>query len=239
MNGLKKSARLLLFVTIFSVAMAFLECAVVVYLRAIYYPDGFMFPMKMLNSLLFKTEFFREFATLIMLGSLAVIAGKSAYSRFAYFVFSFAVWDIFYYIFLYLLLGWPQSLMTWDVLFFIPTVWVGPVIAPVINSLCMIALALVIISKEEKGIYLNKKIFWFLLVAGSVIVIVSYTYDYSAFILGKFPISELFQSKNKDEIMKYAENYVPQFFPWWMFVAGVSMHLAAILMMGSRKFLWK
>lgn len=235
MKGLKNSGNTILYVAIFATAMAFLESAVVVYLRAIYYPEGFVFPMKMLDSLIFRTEFFRELATIIMLLCIAVIAGKSRHARFAYFIFSFAVWDIFYYVFLYLLLAWPQSLMTWDVLFFIPTVWVGPVIAPVINSVCMIVLALLILSKAEQGVFPNGKLFWFLLIAGSVVVIVSYTYDYSAFMLGKFSMGELFQSSNKKQILEFAETYVPQFFPWWVFIGGVGMHVTAILMLGLKK----
>jgi len=34
-----------LIVAIFAIAMAFLESAVVVYLRALYYPDGVIFPL--------------------------------------------------------------------------------------------------------------------------------------------------------------------------------------------------
>jgi hypothetical protein len=235
MKGLKSSKNTILSVAIFAMAMAFLESAVVVYLRAIYYPEGFVFPMKMLDELIFKTEFFRELATIVMLLCIAVIAGKSSHQRFAYFIFSFAVWDIFYYVFLYFLLAWPQSFMTWDVLFFIPTVWVGPVIAPVINSLCMIVLALMILIKAEQGVYLKGKLLWFLLIAGSIIVIISYTYDYSAFMLGHFSITELFQNTHKVRVMKFAETYVPQYFPWWIFVLGVIMHISAILMLGFRK----
>ena len=54
------------------------------------------------------------------------------------FMISFGVWDIFYYVFLRLLIGWPESLMTWDLLFLLPVPWVGPVIAPVLVSLSMI-----------------------------------------------------------------------------------------------------
>ncbi|HNX08095.1 MAG TPA: hypothetical protein PKL96_10970, partial [Bacteroidales bacterium] len=113
---MKNTLTKIIWVAIFAIAMGFLESAVVVYIRALYYPEGFMFPMKLISDQIMITEFFREAATMIMLIGIAVIAGSSAIERFAYFIFSFGIWDIFYYIFLYALLGWPQSLMTWDVL---------------------------------------------------------------------------------------------------------------------------
>jgi membrane protein implicated in regulation of membrane protease activity len=62
----------------------------------------------------------------------------------------FAIWDIFYYIFLWLLIGWPESFFTWDILFLLPVTWVGPVLAPVINSLTMIVLAGLILLADRK-----------------------------------------------------------------------------------------
>lgn len=110
--------------------MAFLESAVVVYLRAIYYPDGNLFPMKLIEGRIAVTELWREAATMVMLITVAVIVSKRAIERFAWFIYAFAIWDIFYYVFLYFLLGWPQSLLTWDILFLIPVTWTGPVLAP-------------------------------------------------------------------------------------------------------------
>ncbi len=98
------------------------------------------------------TEIFREAATLIMLVGIGIIAGRNSSERFAWFLYSFAVWDIFYYIFLKLLLNWPESFMTWDILFLIPATWVGPVIAPVIVSITMIAFALIILYSNQKSI---------------------------------------------------------------------------------------
>jgi len=98
------------------------------------------------------TEIFREAATLIMLVGIGIIAGRNSSERFAWFLYSFAVWDIFYYVFLKLLLNWPESFMTWDILFLIPVTWVGPVIAPVIVSITMIAFALIILYSNQKSI---------------------------------------------------------------------------------------
>ncbi|MBK6833902.1 MAG: hypothetical protein IPG89_06345 [Bacteroidetes bacterium] len=65
-----------------------------------------------------------------MLVGAGIIAGKTRLTRFAYFIIAFAIWDIFYYVFLYVLLQWPESLFTWDILFLVPVPWTGPVIAP-------------------------------------------------------------------------------------------------------------
>ena len=88
----------------FSVAMGFLESAVVVYLRAIYYKEGFQFPLIAMDTTLAITELLREAATLVMLVGVAALSAQSAYRRFSFFLIAFAVWDIFYYVFLKLLL---------------------------------------------------------------------------------------------------------------------------------------
>lgn len=46
---------------IFSIAMGFLEAAVVVYLRQLYYPVGFTFPLQSKALPALKIEFLREF----------------------------------------------------------------------------------------------------------------------------------------------------------------------------------
>lgn len=49
----------------FALAMGYMESTAVVYLRALYYPQGFTFPLKEMAQQLVMTEFFREAATLI------------------------------------------------------------------------------------------------------------------------------------------------------------------------------
>ena len=138
-------------VTVFSVSMAFVEAAVVVYLRTIYYPDGFEFPLRPITDNMIGVELLREFATILMLCSIAVLAGKRLWERFAYFLFCFGVWDIFYYIWLKVLLDWPSSIFDWDILFLIPLPWIGPVIAPVSISLLMVIFGFFIIYSFYKG----------------------------------------------------------------------------------------
>ena len=139
-------------ITAFAIAMGFLESAVVVYLREILYPEGFAFPLSPIPVSLALTELLREVATLIMLVGIGIIAAKRFSTGFAWFIYSFAIWDIFYYLFLKLLLDWPESLFTWDVLFLIPTTWTGPVLSPILVSLTMILLALVILVRADRGI---------------------------------------------------------------------------------------
>jgi len=163
---------------IFAISMGFFESAVVVYLRTIAYPGGFAFPLQPLSTDLSTTEILRELFSLIMLFSVACLLGKRAIDRFGWFIFNFAIWDIFYYIFLYLLIGWPGSIGTMDLLFMIPVIWAGPVWAPVLLSLLMIFLAIPIINYSQRIRYMRfrfKEILFLCL--GSVLCFLSFTLD--------------------------------------------------------------
>lgn len=217
-------------VFIFAVAMGYLESAVVVYIRHIYYPEGFDFPLRPLDKQIIITEVFREVATLFMLMAIGFIASRKPLQRFAWFIFSFAVWDIFYYVFLRLLIGWPQSLLTWDVLFFIPVTWIGPVIAPIINSLMMILLSLVILHYARINAAVKTGLWvWLLLISGSVVVMIAYMMDYTAFIASGFSLSEMLNTGNNQEVMELASHYIPRSFNWFLFSTGALMHLAGII----------
>ena len=141
--------RTLLLVCIFSIAMGFLESAVVIYLRELYYPSGFKFPLIALPANITLVEIIREASTMIMLVLIGFFAGKNTTQRFSFFLFSFAVWDIFYYLFLKVFTGWPESLFTWDLLFLIPLPWIGPVITPCILSLTMILTPSFLLTSRE------------------------------------------------------------------------------------------
>ena len=128
--------------TVYAVAMALLESAVVVYMRHLYYANNPLeiFPLQFLNSYDTVLELSREAATVIMILTVALLADRSSRTRtFAAFVFVFGVWDLFYYFWLKVLLGWPRSWLEWDVLFLIPSVWLGPWICPAMISLLFIA----------------------------------------------------------------------------------------------------
>lgn len=219
--------RQLIIITAFAIAMGYLESAVVVYLRDILYPDGFGFPLTMMPVHLALTELFREAATVVMLVTLGMLASRRFSTGFAWFIYGFAIWDIFYYVFLRVLLGWPESLMTWDILFLIPTTWTGPVLAPVLVSLTMILLALVILIRADKGgeTRIPGKV-WAGLILGSLVLIWAFIYDYSEHMLTQFTLWEMFRVKNP-EVLEVATRYIPGRFPWWIFGIGEGILLAS------------
>src|ERR1035438_4418730 len=90
---------------------------------------------------LLSVEIAREAATIVMLVSVALVAGGRA-SWLPSFAIAFGTWDIFYYVFLKLLLHWPASIMTWDILFLVPVPWAAPVLAPVVVSVTIIGAGL-------------------------------------------------------------------------------------------------
>jgi len=85
-----------------------------------------------------RVELVREAATLLMLLTLGALAGRTWRSRLAYSAIAFGVWDLFYYLFLKVISGWPASLFDWDVLFLLPVPWWGPVLAPMCIAVLMI-----------------------------------------------------------------------------------------------------
>ena len=225
----KSLSFLLVVVTIFSMAMGLLESAVVIYLRKILYPEGFAFPLSPVQPDLMLTELLREGATIIMLLGVGFLAGRSSQERFAWFLYAFAIWDIFYYVFLWLLIGWPSSIMTYDVLFLLPSTWVGPVIAPLIVSLSMIVFALLILVMDRQKEAINiPGISWLLLITGSLILIAGFIWDYSAFIMETMTIRDIW-TLPKEEVLKLATQYVPRKFNWFLFILGELMILSGIL----------
>lgn len=211
-----------IWVSIFSVAMGYMESAVVVYLRAMFYPEGFDFPLQSIEEHIVITEIFREAATIIMLIGIGIVAGRRNIERFAWFIYSFAIWDIFYYVFLKLLIGWPASFLTWDVLFLIPVTWVGPVITPILVSLTMILLAVVIVVPERlHNIHVKvKPLDWGLFILGSLVIIVSFTEEYSRFILSNYSLKVIWSLPNHKPIFDLAMQFDPQLYRWWIFWLG-------------------
>jgi hypothetical protein len=168
--------------------MAFVESAVVVYLREIYYPEGFEFPLKAFTNNVIAIEILREVATVFMLLSVAVITGRRLWERFAYFIFCFSVWDIFYYVWLKVLLDWPSTLLEMDILFLIPLPWVGPVIAPVSLSVLMIIFSLYIILLFYKGYdFKPTPLSIMLALTGTVVILFSFMRDTGATLRQEYP----------------------------------------------------
>ena len=135
----------LILVGIFAVAMAYLESAVVVYLRALYGIEDLLRDTPLTEDIFTCIEIGREAATLIMLVIIGLLSGNTWLKRIGYSIFAFAIWDIFYYIWLYVFIQWPKSLFEWDILFLIPLPWWGPVITPVIISIFLIIISYLLI----------------------------------------------------------------------------------------------
>ena len=221
----------LIWISFYGIAMGFLESAVVVYLRRIYYPYGFDFPLASMESSMVGTEVLRELATMIMLLTVSILSGRNFRQRIAYFIYSFAIWDIFYYIFLYVLTGWPSSLMTWDILFLIPDLWVGPVISPVLVSITMIVLALIILVKDAKGLKFNLNFFSIsFFIAGACLVFLAFVWDYSRYMLNYHTLKELLNLPENRAVFDTAGNYLPQQFNWFLFIFGEVLVISAIIL---------
>ena len=121
------------------------------------------------------TEIGREAATLVLILTACILIGRNRRQRFAYFLAIFAVWDIFYYVWLKVLLDWPASIMEWDILFLIPTTWASAVIYPVIISVIMLVFAVVILYRDAVGRPINvSPLDWLLFAAAGVIIIISF-----------------------------------------------------------------
>ncbi len=214
-------------VVLFSIAMGFLETAVVVYLRELYYPGGFQFPLSAMNPHIVFVELMREAATIIMLAGVGILAGRTPLQRLAFFLGSFAIWDLTYYIFLKALLDWPASLMTWDILFLIPVPWVGPVLAPCLISLTMLLLAAALYYRDaiRPGVLRLNGREWAGFVVGSQVVIFSWTWDYFKY------LSLASSSQSGLEVLR---DYIPADYPWWLFISGEGLLLATIYLFWKR-----
>jgi hypothetical protein len=224
MRNIKK---IISWVSIFAVAMGFLESAVVIYLRAIYYPAGFSFPLQPMEQVLAKVELLREAATVIMLVGIGYLAGNTRLQRFAFFCLAFAIWDLFYYVFLHLFLGWPASLSTWDILFLIPLPWIGPVWAPCLLSLLMIAGSVPVIKRTHaQPRYRVKPAHWLLLISGSLVCILSFLWDYLRFCTGGDYTPVLSSRALFSEI----QSYVPASFNSPLFFTGFAAMCYAVLL---------
>jgi hypothetical protein len=225
MSALRKTILLL---TLFSIAMGFMESAVVIYLRELYYPKGFQFPLTPITPLLSVVELLREAATIIMLACIGGIAGKTFAQRFSFFVYCFAIWDLFYYVFLKIFLGWPESFFTFDILFLIPVLWVGPVNAPCILSLTMISLMLAAVYFHERDISVTISTReWLIMIFGTIVVILSFTLDYISYVLKSG--HQMWTPMSSKELFNEISGYIPQSFNWWLFTGGEALIVAGII----------
>ncbi|GAB6282105.1 MAG: hypothetical protein STSR0008_08490 [Ignavibacterium sp.] len=222
-------------ITFYGIAMGFLEAIVVVYLRELYYPNGFDFPLSNMPAKILGIEWIREITTIIMLIVIGIIAGKNPLQKFAYFIFTFGVWDILYYVALKIFLDWPTSILTWDILFLIPITWLGPVLAPIICSITMILLSIFILYFNEKG-YLIKINFkeWFLIILGAIIIFITFIWDFSNIIIKNGFLSKLNSLPSNTDFQRIVSEFIPQYFNWYLFGIGELLILLSIALMYIR-----
>jgi hypothetical protein len=191
-------------VILFAVAFGYVEAAVVVYLRHIYEPlrqalypgraADDLFPLIPITQLspghlrLLTVELGREAATLLMLGGAGLLAARDRRQWIAGFVVAFGAWDISFYVFLKIILNWPASLFTWDLLFLIPVPWVGPVLAPVIVSAVMIVCGLAALRCDWDGRPIDfTALHWTGFMVSALVIIASFTWSYRTLLAGAPP----------------------------------------------------
>ena len=193
---------------IFAMAMGYLEAAIVVYLRLLYYPEGFGFPLKIIPMDVAYIEIGREFATIIMLWFAATLFNGRLRERFILFLFIFGVWDLFYYIWLKVLLNWPTHWLEWDILFLIPAPWVGPWLAPALVSAGFIFVTFLLWYKPQKfdGPAFSKNV-WLTEIICALLILLSFFWETGDTIQGK----------------------IPDYYPWWLFFTAYLIGLGTFL----------
>jgi len=186
----------------FGISFGYVEAAVVVYLRTIYEPTrlrvhpkqavGDLFPLMTREELrataperlrLGRVEVVREAATLLMLSGVGLVAAGRWGHWLPAFAIAFGAWDLSYYVFLKILVGWPASLFAWDVLFLIPVPWAAPVLAPAIVSVSIIAMGLVALRWSVR----MSVVHCIALAMGGFLIVLSFVWDSSNIIAGGWP----------------------------------------------------
>lgn len=168
-------------IAVFAAAFGFVEASVVVYLRSLYYPTGFTFPLTAFSPVHLPVELAREVATLVMLLAVAFLTGRTSWQRTGFFMMSFGAWDIWYYIWLKVMLGWPVSILDWDILFLLPLPWIGPVVAPVVISVLLIGFGLLIVRRDERGLPITASpTVWLFALLGTALIFYTFMNDLDA-----------------------------------------------------------
>jgi hypothetical protein len=165
-------------------------------------PDNTLFPLVRVNRLgpflrLAKIELGREAATIFMLAAVAFI-GRRWLPAFAV---VFGVWDLAFYGWLKVLIAWPESLFTWDLLFLIPVPWTSPVLAPMIVAGSMVGGGIAALVRQPKR---TPPLAAALLTAGAILVLTAFMWDWRNVVSGSLPGP----------------------FPWAIFLSGEALAIA-------------
>ena len=156
------------------------------------------------NSRLLGVEISREAATMVMLASVAGLAAGGRELWLPCFAIAFGTWDLFYYLFLRLLIDWPSSIMAWDILFLIPVPWAAPVLGPSIVSLTIIGAGLLALARPMRTLPVH----WAGMTLGGTLILMSFMWDYQNLLAGG----------------------LPRPFAWRLFAAGELSGVAAFLL---------
>ena len=188
--------------------MGLFEAVLVIHLRSLYYPDDplSLFPLALLSERDLTLELMREAATVLMLVAVAVLAARGFVRRFAAFLLLFGLWDLFYYAWLKLLLGWPTRWGEWDVLYLIPWPWFGPWITPALIALLFAGWgAWMLISTRERR------------TSGTALVIFSAGagLGLAAFLLPGWPLVSGGEAA--------VDGFTPTDFPWHLYLPGYGL----------------
>ena len=191
MDGRLSFRATLIAVVAYAVAMALVEAAVVVYLQlALGGQVGAVLPLRPPGEAgsLVSIEAAREIATIVMIGVVGTLAGRSRLERLAWAAVVFGMWDVGYYAWLHVISGWPASLETLDVLFLLPVPWVGPVWSPIVVSLALVLVGVAAARALRSGqrIRLRGRD-WLAGLAGGLLVVGSYVLDAPTVLGGGLP----------------------------------------------------
>ena len=199
--------RRLVILLLFGVSFGYVEAAVVIDLRTIFdplrnelyreVPHNSVFPLPSMEQVyeaepqyfrVLQIEQGRELATIVMLAAVGMLFGQTFRQWLAGFALVFGVWDLSYYAFLKILIGWPASLLTWDLVFLLPVPMVAPVIAPVLMSLSLIVAGGATLWRESRGrpVHFGRLDCTLLVIAG-LVVIVAFGWDFRHTMAGGWP----------------------------------------------------
>jgi hypothetical protein len=197
-------------VAAYAIGMAFVESAAVLYLRTLYGGVDPVGPRRpALDPLpdFVWVEIGREAATMLMLATVGWLAGRATAGRIGAFFLAFGVWDIFYYVFLWVFTGWPPSVFAADVLFLIPLPWWGPVLSPTLLALIIVIAGGAAMARElGDGVPRPPRAAWLTVAVGVVLCLAAFMFD--ALLALPRGLLAAFSVRGGS-------------FPWWLYAAGV------------------
>lgn len=137
----------------FAFAMGFAEAAVIIFLKRLYFPDGWRAPFHPIPPDALLLEQAREAATLVALGAVAFAGRPGAREGVARALWMLGLFDLTYYGWLRALTAFPRALADLDIVFLLPRAWIAPVWVPVLGSLAAMAVALVLHVRPRRGVW--------------------------------------------------------------------------------------